>query len=288
MQVPLLVCVLFSSGVSGAGMTAHNVAARRGLRSYEEVIMGFEQLAHDNWGAISAGAPFPDYLYTCGTTDGAAEESHWPPFQAAAANYIRANWSVSEILTEERPQRLTAFLMGMVSHYISDLNWHGLDVVPAPQGFIEQLGVTNYNCSGDLDCRDRTAHKTADIGGEFVSAWELDLGFFVPHEWVVPVDDLVKIFAYANATAPDADACYDGGVCYPLVEPEWLSNCAYLFGVGSWAIKEFGAIIWPFWEQTALNGAGAPHLTEAFLTWPVGGMDDDGMWTAAMWNRWEE
>ena len=57
--------------------------------------MGFEQLAHDNWGAISAGAPFPDYLYTCGTTDGAADMA---AFQAAAANYIRANWSVSEIL----------------------------------------------------------------------------------------------------------------------------------------------------------------------------------------------
>ena len=273
--------------VSGAGMTAHNVAARRALAYYKEVIAGFEDLASSNWGAISAGAPFPDYLYTCGPYPGAAEESHWPLFHSAAANYIRANWTMTDIMNEERPQRLVAFLMGMVSHYITDLNWHGLDVVAAPQGFIEQLGTSNFNCSGDLDCRDRTAHKTCDIGGEFVAAWELDLEFYEPDEWLVPVDDLVAIFAYANSTLNSSDACYQGNICFPLVEAQWIKDCAYLYGVGSWAVKEFGAVIWPFWEQTALNGAGAPHLTEAFLTWPVGGMDDDAMWTSGMWNRWE-
>jgi hypothetical protein len=271
-------------------MTAHNVAARRGLRHYKEVVSGFEDLAKNNWASISAGAPFPDYLYTCGDYHGAGEEAHWPPFQSAAAEYIRANWTLDQILTEERPQQLTAFMMGMVSHYITDLNWHGLDVVPSPQGFIEQVGVTNYNCSGDLNCRDGTAHKTCDVGGEFVAAYELNLDFYEPQEWVVPVEDLVNIFAYANATMdPTTDGeCYEGDICFPLIEPEWVTNCAYLFGVGSWAVKEFGDLIWPFWEQTALNGGyGAPHLTEAFVTWPVGGMDDDAMWTAAMWNRWE-
>ena len=105
--------------------------------------------------------------------------------------------------------------MGMVSHYISDLNWHGLDVVPAPQGFIEQLGVTNYNCSGDLDChvarrtRPRTSVASSCRPGSWTSASSCLTVSRV-------VDDLVKIFAYANATAPDADACYGGGVC-----PRW-------------------------------------------------------------------
>lgn len=269
-------------------MTAHNVAARRGLRHYAANNAGFEELAKTEWSAISAGAPFPDYFYTCGADPGAGEEAHWPLFQSAAAEYIRANWTTEQILLDERPRKLTAFLMGLVSHYIADLNWHGLDVVPSAHGFIEQVGILNFNCSGDLDCRDRTAHKTCDIGGEFVSAWELDLGFYEPKEWFIPVEDLVKIFEFANATLSSSDACYQGDVCFPLIEPKWITDCAFLFGVGSWAIKEFGGIIWPFWEQTALNGAGAPHLTEAYLTWPVGGIDDDAMWTAAMWNRWEE
>ena len=269
---------------SAAGMTAHNVMAHRALQHFNESVPGFEALARGNWPSVSAGAPFPDYLYTCGDSHDAGEEDHWPPFQVAAANYIRANFTMEEIQTPgSRANLLTAFMMGAVSHYVTDMNWHGIGTVPSAQGFIEQLGTSNFNCSGEL-CQ--TAHSTADVGGEFVSAWELNMTFYAPRAWEVPVDDIVRIFAYANATldpsqvlnaslpgafspvtplAPSRlfppltprsvprgwpahslaatsgrtrgrQACY-GQVCFPLVEPQWVTDCAFLFAVGSWAIK---------------------------------------------------
>jgi len=271
--------LLLVGGAAGAGMTAHNLMAYRAQQHFEESVPGFEALVATNWPSISAGAPFPDYLYVCGDSHDAGEEDHWPPFQTAAANYIRANWTLDEVLTEgTRANRLAAFMIGAVTHYVTDMNWHGIGTVPSPQGFIEQLGVSNFNCSGEL-CQ--VAHSTADVGGEFVAAWEVNLTFFEPAAWEVPVDDIVRIFAYANATLDPSQACY-GAICFPLVEPEWVSDCAYLFGVGSWAIKEFGAIVYPYWEITAYNDAGAPHLTEAFLGWPVGGVDGEVCFLAGM------
>ena len=56
----------------GAGMTTHNVAARRasqyeyfGPSSSTFQPAAFEGLAAARADAIQAGAPFPDYLYAC-------------------------------------------------------------------------------------------------------------------------------------------------------------------------------------------------------------------------------
>lgn len=73
------------------------------------------------------GAPYPDYLYTCGTDHDAGEEAHWTPFQIAAANYIRdkyPHWA-KESRNMHGPG-LVAFMLGVTSHYIADMNWHGL------------------------------------------------------------------------------------------------------------------------------------------------------------------
>jgi hypothetical protein len=63
-------------------------------------------------------------------------------------------------------------MMGVTSHYIADINWHGLATVPAGYGFIQSLGEQDFNCNGDL-CS--VAHTAADTGGEFVAAWQTDL-----------------------------------------------------------------------------------------------------------------
>ena len=121
-----------------------------------------------------------------------------------------------------------------------------------------------------------------------MAAWEVDLDFYLPKSWYLPVADLVSIFAQANATLNASEICYqegDGAPCFPLVKPLWVKECGYLFGVGSWAIKVFGDLLFPHWEFKATQGAGAPHLMEAFIDWPIGGMDDDSLWVDAMWNR---
>lgn len=43
-------------------------------------------------------------------------------------------------LRAQGTQQLVAFMHGVVSHYIADINWHGLLNVPSGYGFIETLG----------------------------------------------------------------------------------------------------------------------------------------------------
>jgi hypothetical protein len=74
-----------------------------------------------------SGAPFPDSLFTCGDDHDAGETAHWTPFQMAAATYIRETYP--QWATEGRDSAgagLVAFMLGVTSHYIADMNWHGL------------------------------------------------------------------------------------------------------------------------------------------------------------------
>ena len=98
---------------------------------------------------------------------------------------------------------VVAFLHGVVSHYIADINWHGLAEVRGGLGFIQTVGMLDYNTTG----LDPTAHGECDTGAEFVAAYASDLAFLAPQDWVVPTADLVAIFALAgravNASAID-------------------------------------------------------------------------------------
>ena len=105
------------------------------------------------------------------------EEAHWTPFQIESVNYIREiypNWA-----TDGRDldgAGLVAFMLGVTSHYIADINWHGLEVIPSGEGIIRAMGYADFNCTdGDL-CG--TAHSAADTGGEFAAAASLDLMWY--------------------------------------------------------------------------------------------------------------
>ena len=140
---------LLAAGADGAGMTSHNVIARRTLDFAGSDAM--VDLAKARTDSIHAGAPYPDFLYACGEEHDAGEATHWTvrhsfkrdqlrpplpvprcpntvppkrpnaqPFQMAAAEYIREkypNWE-NEAPEEDGPG-LVAFMMGVVSHYIA-------------------------------------------------------------------------------------------------------------------------------------------------------------------------
>ena len=120
MKTWLLPLVL--SSCEAAGMTAHNVAARRasqfeyfGPKTDEFNPDVFYHLAEDRSDAIQAGSPFPDYLYACGDEHDAGEEAHWTPFQIAAVNYIRdtyPDWQTQD--RKEDGPGLVAFTMVIV------------------------------------------------------------------------------------------------------------------------------------------------------------------------------
>lgn len=50
-------------------------------------------------------------------------------------------------------------MFGVTSHYIGDMNWHGLAQSPSGYGFIQTLGMQNFGCNGNL-CQ--VAHSSAD------------------------------------------------------------------------------------------------------------------------------
>jgi len=112
---------------------SHNVFAKRtsqfeyfGPDSDTFNSTDFYGLASYRSDAVQAGAPFPDYLYLCGDDHDAGEEAHWTPFQLAAVDYIRVkypNWSINR---DSDGAGLVAFMLGVTSHYITDMNWHGL------------------------------------------------------------------------------------------------------------------------------------------------------------------
>ncbi len=120
--------------INAAGFTSHNTAARRaaqfeffGPKTATFDPSNYFGLAMDRPDAIQGGAPFPDYLYACGDQHDAGEEAHWSPFQMAAADYIRETYPTwAEDGRQNNGAGLVAFMMGVVSHYIADMNWHGL------------------------------------------------------------------------------------------------------------------------------------------------------------------
>ena len=185
----------------------------------------------------------------------------------AGATYIREHYPDWQTQApEEDGPGLVAFFLGVVSHYIADLNWHGLEVVPDGEGLIRQMGIADFNCTGDL-CD--TAHHTCDAGGEFMAAHMMDLKWWPNQSWYVPVDDLIGIYALAN----ESDWLQPS---FPNpVKPAWIEECSIAFHVGSWAVATFGDLIYPYFEKAS------PFLAENYITFPVGGVEDDARVAAA-------
>ena len=185
----------------------------------------------------------------------AGEATHWSPFQAAAATYVRQNGGVSNASMAN----LVAFFVGITSHYIADLSWHGMIQTPVGYGLIETVGGTDYQCSGGIGASCMSpAHSISDTGGEFVAAFSLDLSWFAP-SWdltSVPIDDLMPIYSALNITG---------------FGPADIKECQEIFFIGSEAIASLAELVEP------LEVAAAPTLGERYQDLPLGGLDDMAM-----------
>lgn len=77
-------------------------------------------------------------------------------------------------------QRFLAFLLGIASHQIADVVWHG-SLTGCPNGFIDATAWESFD--GDKE----KAHSSVDPGGDSVIDYELPIGyigkisyFFIP------------------------------------------------------------------------------------------------------------
>jgi FG-GAP repeat/Zinc dependent phospholipase C len=205
-------------------------------------------------------APYPDYLYECGSNHDDGEFTHWSPFQAFASSYIRANYPLNATWSDAG-QKLVSFMHGVVSHYIADINWHGLFPATGPNdyGFIQTLAIEDFATVGLAP----VAHTMADEGAEFVAAYETDLSFLSPQQWYIPVGDLVAIYATAGRQ----------------VNASAIEECGAIFYAGTLAVKYLAALVEP------LEVNKSPVLAERWLDLPLGGADDMAVWTGRMWTR---
>ena len=256
--VSILFLAYVISIVDACGIVTHSTVCMHARDYYYVPRPGLEKYAHllkKYEGSFFAGCPFPDYLYQCGKNHDAGEMAHWPPWQAAAASYIR------NLPQGEDRDKLTAFLFGAISHSIADTIWHGIRAFPYGRGFIRALGSSNFGCKGSL-CH--SAHEKADVGAEFVVAWQTRIERWLsPTKWEVPTHHLVEIFARMNVTVPSL----------------WINECHALFLTAAEGVMHSSDVV--FWEQTW----NAPWMVEELLEYPMGGIEDMAIWTGRVWNR---
>jgi glycosylphosphatidylinositol phospholipase D len=252
--------------IHSCGFTVHSIVAEKSLHHYYHPLFHpqYRDIGFRHEDILIAGAPFPDYFYLCGTDHDYGEDSHWPRFQAAAADYIRQNYKKdSKGNYPEDGEKLIAFFMGVVSHSIADVMWHGLAFDPQGYGLIETIGGFDYNGTGDLMSN---AHSMADTGGEFLSHRQIDSEWFSPAKWRVPAYDLVKIFAMINDTITETQ----------------IYECQAIFTAGAEALIYIGDIV-----SLPMTDA-SPMFQDELLQMPVGGIDDMAVWTSYIWERFAE
>ncbi|CAJ1353524.1 unnamed protein product [Effrenium voratum] len=251
------------------GMTLHSEVALRAHSLFQSEVENISAILNQYPHALIAGAPFPDYLYSCGSDHGAGEDAHWHTFHSKAAAYIREkypNWRSGD----EHGAKLVAFMMGAVSHYAADMNWHGQRLKQDNKtrgfglGFLQFLGEIDYGCQGQLCDR---AHSEGDTGGEFVIHHQLATTFNIaPLQWFIPVEDLVEIFHREPQS-------------HPNVTSRWIIECGLEFRAAVEAVAVGGEVLFPKYARPG------PFLQEQLLDFWIGGFDDMVHFSLVAWQK---
>ena len=259
------------------GLYAHSYSG--GVRPTDQVSVAqaraYSVAIANNLDAVLGGADFPDFLYACGSYadhHDAAEAAHWPPFQAAAVRYLQqtvtnfsepSSWSVNT-------SKLVAFVFGLAVHYVTDELWEGLaGGLGSARGFTEMVDAFALGNSGSGN----VAESIANFGGDFYAAWSVDESGIDPWGRSFPIDDLVAIY---HQTPKNASANFTD------VTRSSLEECKGLFDVGLWALKTFGALLYPIYNQQVQQ---LPFVTEHLYDARVSGVEDMAAYVAFAWQR---
>lgn len=234
-----------------AGITTHAEGANRAARWF---VSGVDPTARDwilaNPDALQAGAAFPDWGYAFGQPN-AAEDAHWPPFHEVAGNYVHETYPLP---WDAETQKLATFLLGMRSHWIADLDWHGLGGVQ--EGLIDVASAQEFQNDWGA------AHSNTDTGGDFMAGYELSLDW-TASPWYVPANDVSAIFARVG---------------YPDITAGDLALGTGLMALEQRAIRLGGGLlVGPYAEKS-------PVLADHYQDYFVGGVDDIGIQTAFNWD----
>ncbi len=245
----LMLVLLLAGDAAPCGMSTHmDVSERARAFFLAEDYPAYNDYLAAYGGALQAGSVFPDWGYPFGYGD-ESEAAHWAPYQQALADYIHDTYPQP---WDENATEAAVFLLGAVVHQVSDDHWHtGESKI---DGFLQAMGHVDFHDSfGD-------AHDVGDFGGDVLVASEVDLGF--EESWFVPAADAAAV--YLAQGYPDATA-------------ELITTCMSLIYLASQAERYGAALLFDLWMQKS------PFLTEQFLDYHYGGLDDMAIWTSWVW-----
>jgi glycosylphosphatidylinositol phospholipase D len=231
------------------GMSTHDEISQRARTFFHsDDYPAFDDYLAQQSGALQAGSVFPDWGYSFGYPD-ESEAAHWPPYLTAYADYLHDTYPQP---WDEDTIKSAVFLLGAVSHSVADFNWH-FTVGPL-DGFITTMSKLDFHGNyGD-------AHTAADFGGDVLTVSEIDLGF--EEYWYVAAADAAAVYQEQG---------------YTTVTPEAITSRMGIMFVGSRGERIVNGLLFDKYA------AESPFMTEQFLDYHFGGLDDMAAWTAWTW-----
>ena len=183
-----ILCFIKSSW--GCGISTHTEIGYRAIEYFggsEEASSQFiRNILQSHQDAFQAGNPFPDSFYNSlcygGMYHQKSEDTHWGHYVKIAFDFINRKypqpWSPDT-------ERLVAFLFGIISHQVSDINWHSLEGLH--NGYLSALADLAFH--GNF----QTAHNYGDVADDMIGVFEWNTSTYA-YEWFVPTLDLVEIY----------------------------------------------------------------------------------------------
>lgn len=115
-----------------------------------------------------------------------AEDAHWPPFLVKGVELVRAQKSQGQDTS-----KFEAFLIGILSHQVSDVSWHSLGIF---EGLLRAMAESEFD--GDYD----KAHSVLDVGGDMIQLSRRTVKKTKSAAWNYDVDDIQALLRANNYT----------------------------------------------------------------------------------------
>lgn len=260
----LFILLLIIPLVSSCGILTHNIIAHTSLNWFEHE--DYRHVIINHQPAFQNGVVFPDWGYNCFLKKkypflpDASEVAHHAPFQQTMIKYINSKYTYP---WDQQAENIIAFLFGIVSHSVADIEWHNLYPVSITrQGFIQSLANVNFNFHGQS--YNSSVHTTADTGGDFILAYTKNLTFLEQH-WYLPVNDLVNIYQSLG---------------FNQINDDIIRSCVdELFLYNSKIKKYHNHAMYAFFSHKA------PFILDYVNDWWIGGLNDMSIWTNRCWEN---
>ncbi|XP_055426751.1 phosphatidylinositol-glycan-specific phospholipase D isoform X1 [Bubalus kerabau] len=242
---------------SPCGISTHIEIGHRALEflHLQDGSINYKELLLRHQDAYQAGSVFPDSFYPSicerGQFHDVSESTHWTPFLNASVHYIRKNYPLP---WDEDTEKLVAFLFGITSHMVADVNWHSLGI---EQGFLRTMAAIDFHNSYP------EAHPAGDFGGDVLSQFEFKFNYLSRH-WYVPAEDLLGIYKELYGRV--------------VITKKAIVDCSYLQFLEMYAEMLAISKLYPTYSGKS------PFLVEQFQEYFLGGLEDMAFWSTNIYH----